>query len=75
MNKYEIRVNNAIMTAEGLNEWTAMKNLCIFKEIGNLIDFVKITDENSDKAVWTNAWIYQVKLNGSLTLAYIKRIA
>lgn len=75
MNKYEIRVNNAIMTAEGLNEWSAMKSLCIFKEIGNLIDFVKTTDENSDKAVWTNAWIYQVELNGSLTLAYIKRIA
>lgn len=73
MNKYEIRVNNAIMTAEGLNEYSAMKSLCIFKEIGNIIDFVRTTDDN--KAAWTNAWIYQVELNGSLTLAYIKRIA
>ena len=73
MNKYEIRVNNAIMTAEGFNEYSAMKSLCIFKEIGNIIDFVRTTDEN--KPGWTNAWIYQVELNGSLTLAYIKRIA
>lgn len=75
MNKYEIRVNNAIMISEGLNEYAAMKNLGIFKEIGNLIDFVRITDENNNKAVWKNAWIYKVELNGSITLAYIKRIA
>lgn len=75
MNKYEIRVNNAILTAEALSVWSAMKSLCIFTEIGNLIDFVRTTDENSSNFPWTSAWIYQVELNGSLTLAYIKKIA
>lgn len=71
MNKYEIRVNNALMTAEALNEWSAMKSLCIFKEIGKMIDFVRTTEENTRNF----AWICQVELNGSITLAYIKRIA
>lgn len=71
MNKYEIRVNNAVLTSEGLNEWSAMKNLCIFKEIGEMIDFVR-TNEDSSRNF---AWIYQVELNGQLTIAYVKRIA
>ena len=71
MNTYEIRVNNAVITSTGLNEWSAMKNLCIFKEIGDMIDFVRTSED-----VHRNfAWIYQVELNGQITLAYIKRIS
>lgn len=70
MNTYEIRVGNAVMTSQALNEWSAMKSLCIFKEIGNMIDFVRTSEESTRNF----AWIYQVELNGSLTLAYVKRI-
>lgn len=72
MNKYEIRVGNAVIMSEGLNEWSAMKSLCLFKEIGDMIDFVRTTDMPEQRNM---AWIYQVELNGQLTLAYIKRIA
>lgn len=71
MNRYEIRVNNAVITSEALNEWSAMKQLCIFKEIGKMIDFVRTNDDPARNF----AWIYQVELNGQITLAYIKRIA
>ena len=71
MNNYEIYVNNTKITATGLNEWSAMKNLCLFKEIGDIVDFVR-TSEPSERNM---AWIYQVELNGSLTLAYVKRVA
>lgn len=60
MNKYEIRVGNAVMITEALNEWSAMKALCIFKEIGNMIDFVRTAADPSKNF----AWIYQVELNG-----------
>lgn len=70
MNEYEIRVNNAVMTAKALNEWSALKSLCIFREIGDMIDFVRTSEPETRNF----AWIYQVELNGALTLAYIKRI-
>ncbi len=71
MNKYEIIINNARLTATALNEWSALKNLCIVKEIGEMIDFVR-TSEPEER---NGAWIYQVELNGQMTLAYIKRVA
>lgn len=71
MNTYEIMIGNAKMTSQALNEWSALKSLCIVKEIGNMIDFVR-TSEPTERNF---AWIYQVELNGSLTLAYIKRVA
>lgn len=71
MNKYEIIINNARLTATALNEWSALKSLCIVKEIGELIDFVR-TSEPEER---NGAWIYQVELNGQMTLAYIKRVA
>lgn len=71
MNKYEIKVNNASMISEALNEWSAMKNLYIFEEIGNIIDFVRTSEDPARNF----AWIYEVKLNGQMTIAYIKRIA
>lgn len=71
MNTYEIRVNNAVITSKGLNEWSAMKNLCIFKEIGEMIDFVRTSDDPARNF----AWIYEVELNGEITIAYVKRIA
>lgn len=70
MNKYEIRVNNAVIYSEGLNEWSAMKNLCLFKEIGEMVDFVRTSEPETRNF----AWIYQVELNGQITLAYIKRV-
>lgn len=70
MNKYEIRVNNAVIYSEGLNEWSAMKNLCLFKEIGEMVDFVRTREPETRNF----AWIYQVELNGQITLAYIKRV-
>lgn len=71
MNKYEIIINNARLTATALNEWSALKSLCIVKEIGEMIDFVR-TSEPEER---NGAWIYQVELNGQMTLAYIKRVA
>ena len=71
MNKYEIIINNARLTATALNEWSALKSLCIVKEIGEMIDFVR-TNEPEER---NGAWIYQVELNGQMTLAYIKRVA
>lgn len=71
MNKYEIRVHNAIIMSEGLNEWSAMNNLCIFEHIGEMIDFVRTNDKDTSKNF---AWIYQVQINGKLTIAYVKRV-
>lgn len=71
MNTYEIRVNNAVMINKALNEWSALKSLCIFKEIGAMIDFVRTSDDPARNF----AWIYEVELNGQITLVYIKRIA
>lgn len=71
MNTYEIMIGNAKMTAAALNEWSALKSLCIVKEIGTMVDFVRTSEPETRNF----AWIYQVELNGSLTLAYIKRVA
>ena len=71
MNTYEVMIGNAKMTTMALNEWSALKSLCIVKEIGKMIDFVR----TSEPAERNGAWIYQVVMNGSLTLAYIKRVA
>ena len=71
MNEYEIRVNNAVIRTRALNEWSALKDLCLFKEIGEMIDFVRTNDMPDSKNF---AWIYEVELNGHITLAYIKRV-
>ena len=73
MNKYELKINNATIICEGLNEWSAMKNLGLF-EIGELVDTVRYDDVNIRSTIPHFAWIYQVELNGKLTLAYIKRV-
>ena len=70
MNKYEIRVNNAVIYSQAHNEWAAMEVLGLFKEIGEMVDFVR-TKEPETKNF---AWIYQVELNGVITLAYVKRV-
>lgn len=72
MNTYEIKVANATIISKGLNEWSAMKNLCLFKEIGDMIDFVRTSDQPETRNM---AWIYEVELNGQITIAYVKRIA
>lgn len=76
MNKYELRVNNAIIPCEGLNEWSAMMDLGIF-EFVDLVDCVGwFPGDKDDVREWfpTFGWIYQVKLNSKLTLAYIRKI-
>lgn len=70
MNEYEIRVNNAVITSVAFNEWSAMKNLCIFANIGDQIDFVRTKEPETRNF----AWIYQVELNGQLTIAYVRRV-
>lgn len=70
MNKYEIRINNAVIKSEGLNEWSAMSDLGIFEHIGDLIDFVRTSEPNTRNF----AWIYQVQMNGHLHIVYVKRI-
>lgn len=76
MNTYEIRVKNAVMKSEGLNEYDAMKALCIFANIGDMIDGVHPYDETGAKSNYENvAWIYMVELNGQIELAYVKRVA
>lgn len=72
MNTYEIRVNNAIIRTEGIGEYAAIKNLCLFGEHPQMIEAVKIMDENRPEYSW--GWIYQVEVNKQITLAYIKRI-
>ena len=71
MNTYEIRVNNATIISKALDEWSAMKQLCLFKEIGDMVDYVRTGLRESIN----NAWIYEVELNGQITLAYVKRTA
>lgn len=71
MNTYEILVNNAKLTSCALNEWSAMKDLGLFGGIGDMIDYVRTSKPDSRN----DAWIYQVELNGHLTLAYVKRVA
>lgn len=71
MNTYEIRVNNATITSKAVSEWSAMAQLCLFKVIGGLVDYVRTSLSDSIN----DAWIYEVELNGQITLAYVKRIA
>lgn len=66
MNKYEIKVNNATIYSEGLNEVSAMKNLGIFAALGKMIDCGTSFDED--------IWIYQMEMNGGLTLVYVRKL-
>ena len=71
MNRYEIRVKNATIKSEGLDEYTAMKNVCIFANIGDMLAGFR-----TDEEIQMNfGWIYQVELNGETEIAYVKRIA
>lgn len=70
MNEYEIRVANAIIRKQALNEWSALKDTGLFSGIGDMIDFVRTSEPDTRNG----AWIYQVELNGSMTIAYIKRV-
>ena len=76
MNKYEIRVKNAVIKSEGLDEYAAMKNLCIFSNIGDmLIGFHTDLEPIQENGVPNVGWIYKVELNGQIELAYVKRVA
>lgn len=72
MNTYEIRVNNAVIKAQGIGEYAAIKNLCLFGDQPQMVEAVKIPDEDRPEYSW--GWIYQVEVNKRITLAYIKRI-
>ena len=70
MNKYELNVNNATIICNGVSEYSAMKNIGIFQDVCNLINYVKTSEDSN----MHDAWIYRVELNNKITLAYIKRI-
>ena len=70
MNEYMVRVNNAVIQCKGPSEYSAMKDLDIFEEIGDLIDFL-----NPKGGTLNAVWIYQVELNGKKTIAYVTRTA
>lgn len=72
MNRYTIRVNNATIEARGSNEYKALESTGIFKNVGNIIDYVRTTNVSES---FNNAWIYEVELNGQITIAYIRREA
>ena len=71
MNKYMIKVNNATIYTEAHNEYAALKNIGIFKEVGNMIQAFR-SDEGERIEAWS--WLYDVELNGCITLAWVKRM-
>ena len=71
MNKYMIKVNNATIYTEARNEYVALNNICIFKEVGRMIQSFR-PDEGERIESWS--WLYEVELNGSITLAWVKRM-
>lgn len=71
MNKYMIKVNNATIYTEAYNDYAALKNIGIFKEVGDMIQAFR-PDEDERIEAWS--WLYEVELNGSITLAWVKRI-
>lgn len=71
MNKYMIKVNNATIYTEAHNEYAALKNIGIFKEVGNMIQAFR-PDEGESIEAWS--WLYVVELNGCITLAWVKRV-
>ena len=64
MNKYELRVNNAIIMCEGNNEYSAMFRLHIFGDICEMVECL-ITEDCCN-------WVCRVELNDHITLAFIK---
>lgn len=70
MNEYVIRVANAVITKQALNEWSALKDTGLFSGIGDMVDFIRTSEPETRNF----AWVYQVELNGSMTIAYIKRV-
>lgn len=72
MNRYEIKVNNAIIYSDGLSEYAALKNLCLFGNVFELLETVKILDE--DRPEYSFGWIYKVDTVNGIALAYIKRV-
>ena len=71
MNKYMIKVNNATIYTEAHNEYAAFKNICVFKEVGDMIQAFR-PDESERIEAWS--WLYDVELNGYITLAWVKRM-
>ena len=69
MNEYTIRVANAIIVKQATNEWSALKDTGLFSNIGNMIDYVR----TSEPETRNGAWLYEVELNGTITIAYVKR--
>lgn len=74
MNKYQIRVNNAVIESSAIGEYAALKNLCIFGQI-EMLEAVKVTDAPNDRPELSWGWIYKVDTVNGIALAYIKRIA
>lgn len=74
MNKYEIKVNNATIYSDGLSEFSALKNLCLFGMV-EMVEAVEITDHDKEgRPDITYAWIYKVDTVNGIALAYIKEV-
>ncbi len=71
MNKYMIKVNNATIYTEAPNEYAALKNIGIFKEVGDMTQAFR-PDEGYRIEAWS--WLYEVELNGLITLAWVIRM-
>ena len=69
MNKYEIRVNGAIIKSEAGNEYTAIKKTGIVEDL-EMIEAVR-TFENITSNV---GWIYTGSVNNKPVIVYVKRI-
>lgn len=71
MNKYMIRVNNATIYARADNEYDALVSIGIFKAVGDMVHAFR-PDYGGSNEAWS--WLYEVELNGFITLAWVKRM-
>jgi hypothetical protein len=66
MNQYMMRVGNATIKCEGLNEYSAMQDLAVF----NIGDMIGYYTDGADRDVWA----YQVEVMGKIQIALITKL-
>lgn len=66
MNKYSLRIGNAVIKCEGLNEFSAIQDLAIF-EIGDMIGYYT---DGADRDVWA----YQIEVMGKIQIGLITKL-
>lgn len=70
MNKYLIRIANAQITVEALNDYIAVLDTGLFED-AHIVDVYKQTGHCEANAL---AWLYQVKVNGKIQLCLVERL-